>query len=159
MKLRFFRAAVFAVLLFHSFVTATGQAGRELARASILAAGPEWGRNYEKYVPPDALVDGLKARRSMISRVEVYLGTWCSDSCENVPRFIKIMDLLSAAWPVQYFDVAEKESGGTSFFIEELHVDRVPTFIFYRDGREIGRIVEKPKVGMIEDVLEILLRR
>jgi len=28
----------------------------------------------------------------------------------------------------------------------------VPTFVVYRNGREIGRIVENPKVGMLEDL-------
>jgi len=37
-----------------------------------------------------------------------------------------------------------------------LKVERVPTFIFFRDGREIGRIVENPKTGMVEDFMEIL---
>jgi len=34
----------------------------------------------------------------------------------------------------------------------------VPTFIFYRGGGEIGRIVENPKAGMIEDFMEIVFR-
>jgi hypothetical protein len=37
-------------------------------------------------------------------------------------------------------------------------VEKVPTFIFYRSDREIGRIVENPKTGLLEDTIEILSR-
>jgi len=40
--------------------------------------------------------------------------------------------------------------------VEELKVERVPTFIFYRAGTEIGRIVENPTRGILEDFLAIV---
>jgi hypothetical protein len=44
------------------------------------------------------------------------------------------------------------------YYYEPLRVERVPTFIFYRGDREIGRIVEKPKADLMGEVLEILLK-
>jgi hypothetical protein len=52
--------------------------------------------------------------------------------------------------------VKRKPSKKVKYFVEELKVERVPTFIFYRDGKEIGRIIENPKTSLIEDFLEIV---
>lgn len=45
-----------------------------------------------------------------------------------------------------------------NYFVEELKVERVPTFIFYRDGKEAGRIIENPKAGMLEGCMDIAFR-
>jgi uncharacterized protein (DUF1015 family) len=38
----------------------------------------------------------------------------------------------------------------------ELEIEKVPTFIVYRNGEEIGRIIETPIKSMEEDLYEIL---
>ncbi len=40
--------------------------------------------------------------------------------------------------------------------VKPFDVERVPEFIFYRDGKEIGRIVESPKETLEKDMLKIL---
>lgn len=131
----------------------------ELTKETILAAGQEWRDRYEKYDPPADLVGILKEHIGTGLTVDVYLGLWCSDSRNNVPLFIKIIDRLDAAVPVRYFDVPRKPGRAVRYYVEEFKVERVPTFIFYKAGREIGRIVENPQAGMIEDMLDIVLKQ
>ena len=43
---------------------------------------------------------------------------------------------------------------------DELHgyeIEYVPTFIFYREDKEIGRIIETPILSLEEDMLAILI--
>jgi delta 1-pyrroline-5-carboxylate dehydrogenase len=36
------------------------------------------------------------------------------------------------------------------------HISRTPTFIFYRNGHEIGRYVEQAKKSLEQDILDII---
>ncbi len=147
-------AVVFALPL----LSPAGQASEEITKEKILAAAPEWQEKYDKYQPVAEIVDAMKAKLGPDMRIDVYLALWCPDSRNNVPVFIKILDRAGTAVPVRYFNLARKAKKDVKYYVEELKVERVPTFIFYRDGKEIGRIVENPKAGMIEDLAEIVLR-
>ena len=41
---------------------------------------------------------------------------------------------------------------------EGMNIEKIPTFIFFKHGQELGRIIEKPKVSLEHDMLEILKR-
>ncbi len=130
----------------------------EISRKKILEAGPEWRENYDKYEPAADMVDALKSKMGPDIRIDVYLGLWCKDSKNNVPPFLKIIDQIGTAAQVRYFNLPKKEDKEKKYFVEDLKIDRVPTFIAYRGGKEIGRIVENPQSGMIEDLMEIFFR-
>ena len=129
----------------------------EIDKNEILAISQEWKDNYMNYQVEDSLLKTLKAKIGGDLKIDVYLGTWCSDSLNNVPKFIKIIEALGADnLPVNYYNVNRKPGKDVKYYVEDLKVERVPTFIFYRDGKEIGRIVENPKNSLIEDFLEII---
>jgi len=133
----------------------TGQ--EKIDKSKILETGQEWKDNYMNYRVNDSMLETLKAKIGDGLKIDVYLGTWCSDSLNNVPKFIKIIEALAADnLPVTYYNVNRKPSSDVKYYVEDLKVERVPTFIFYRDGKEIGRIVENPKNSLIEDFLEII---
>ena len=150
-------AAVGAALLFPLIVTG-GQSSVEISKEKILATGPQWQEKYDKYDPPAEMIDALKARLGANMKIDVYLGTWCPDSRNNVPLFLKILDRAGVAVPVRYFDVPRKSSRDVKYYVEEMQIELVPSFIFYRDGKEIGRIIENPKAGMIEDMMDIVFK-
>lgn len=129
----------------------------KMDRNKILATGQEWKDIYMSYRVDESFLDTLKAKIGDNLKIDVYLGTWCSDSINNVPRFIKIIDVVrNPNLPVNYYNVKRKPNSDVKYYVEDLKVERVPTFIFYRDGKEIGRIVENPKNSLIEDFLEII---
>jgi hypothetical protein len=132
--------------------------GKEkIDKNQILKTGQEWKDIYVNYRMDDSFLETLKVKIGDNLKIDVYLGTWCSDSLNNVPKFIKIIDTVDKDnLPVNYYNVKRKPSSDVKYFVEDLKVERVPTFIFYRDGKEIGRIVENPKNSLIEDFLEII---
>jgi hypothetical protein len=75
-----------------------------------------------------------------------------------VPPLIKILDRLGPTVMARYFSVARKTSKDIPYYVEDLKVERVPTFVFYRGKGEIGRIIENPKAGMLEDFMEIIFK-
>jgi hypothetical protein len=156
-RILFWAAAAGAALLF-PLVSAGGQTAEETSRGKILSTGQEWQEKHDKYEPEADIIDALKAKLGSNLRIDVYLGLWCPDSLNNVPPFIKILDRLGTAVPVRYFNVPRKAGKDIKYYVEELKVERVPTFIFYRDVKEIGRIIENPKTGLIEDFMEIVLK-
>ena len=129
----------------------------QMTKDSILQTSQAWKDNYLNYRVDESFLDTLKSKVDNQLTIDVYLGTWCSDSLNNVPSFIKIIELLDRAdLPVRYFNVDRKPSQDVKFFVEDLKVERVPTFIFYRSGTEIGRIIENPKKSLIEDFIAII---
>lgn len=99
---------------------------------------------------------GLIEKAGSGVETKVFLGTWCPDSHREVPRFLKVVELAGAALgPVTMYGVDRnmKSSGGEE---SGYGIERVPTFIFLKNGQEIGRIVEFPKVSVESDMLSIL---
>ena len=115
-----------------------------------------WKQRYMNYEPDSSMIDTLKSKIGDNLKVDVYFAFWCGDSKRNVPLFLKIIDQAGSAVKVNYFSVERKPNKETKYFVEKLKVERVPTFIFYRDGKEIGRIIENPKTNMLEDFLGIV---
>lgn len=92
--------------------------------------------------------------------ITIFLGTWCGDSRREVPRFIKILE--AADYPMDRLtmvaldyegDQYKKSPGGEE---KGLNIIKVPTFLFYKDKDEIGRIVESPVEFLEKDVATIL---
>ena len=156
---RSFIAIAAAAAVFVLCASPAAAAGPEdITREKILEAGKEWQEKHSQYQPEADLIAALKAKLSAGTRIDVYLGLWCPDSRNNVPPFIKILDLLDAPLTVRYFSVGRKASRDIQYYVEDLQVERVPTFIFFKGGQEIGRIVENPKAGMLEDFMEIVFK-
>lgn len=151
-------AAVVGAALLVSLFSAVVPAMKEFTKEEILSSSPEWQERYDQYTPPPDMIDALKERLASGMRIDVYLGLWCSDSRTNVPLFIKILDRAGTSVPVRYFEVPRKASKDIKYFVEDLKVERVPTFIFYRNGGEIGRITENPKATLLEDIMEIAFK-
>ncbi len=88
--------------------------------------------------------------------VTVVMATWCSDSKEWVPRFYKIMDNLDFAYKNMTLICVDRSKKAPGTNVDELKIELVPTFIFYRDKVELGRIVEVPGDLMEKEILKIL---
>ena len=152
-----FKWGVLMICMFS--VTACIFGAEKIDRDKILSNDSEWKEVYDDFVIEEDVIDSLKAKIGDNLKIDVYLGLWCGDSMNNVPPFIKIMDNINEAGKitVNYYTVERKPNRETKYYVEEKKVERVPTFIFYRDDKEIGRIIENPSTSMAEDFLEIII--
>jgi len=115
--------------------------------------------NYTVDVKPLATLKNKLAEFKIL----VFMGTWCGDSKREVPRFLKI--LKTADFPSENLKMVavDKRKGlyKKSPQGEEwgLNIRKVPTFIFYKNGREVNRIVESPVNSLEEDIMTIISQK
>ena len=87
---------------------------------------------------------------------QVILGTWCPDSHREVPRFYKIMDHLNfPEEKITLIGVNRNKEAPVRYY-QNLQIEKVPTFIIYKNQKEIGRIVESPLKSLEKDFLNIM---
>ncbi len=115
--------------------------------------------NYESYQPDQTLVGQIKKIPAKDIQIEIFMGTWCGDSKREVPRFYKLLHEIS--FPLQQVKLIclggdslvkqspQHEESGKGIF-------RVPTFIIYKNGKEVNRINEFPAFSLEKDLLAIL---
>jgi hypothetical protein len=115
-----------------------------------------YAEEYGNYVPASRVLDSMRGVNDEFS-VKVILGVWCSDSREQVPRFLKIMDQAFPQKMVIFYCVDRSKTAGNTD-VSAFKVERVPLFIFFRNGEEAGRITETPQTTLEEDMLKILLK-
>jgi len=111
--------------------------------------------NYDTVKVEGELVNLIQQLHEEIE-ITVFLGTWCSDSKREVPRFFKIVDLAGISGDrIKLYGVDRSKKSGDGL-TDKHGIQRVPTFIFFKDGVEIGRITEKPHSTLEADMLSIL---
>lgn len=86
------------------------------------------------------------------------MATWCGDSRDWVPRFYKIMDELDFKSKNLTLICVDRDKKAPGTKVEELNIEKVPTFIFYRKKKELGRIIEVPGDLLEKDILKILIK-
>jgi hypothetical protein len=74
-----------------------------------------------------------------------------------LPRLFKILNELNYDVNSITLIGVNREKQGLSNEAEGLDIGFVPTIIFYKDGIEIGRIVETPAESLEKDLLRIII--
>ena len=120
----------------------------------------EWfNKNYDDYDINSKVVKKIKDSLNDYS-IKVFLGTWCGDSRKEVPRFYAILN--AAKFPENQLEVFaldnvnEAYKQGPNGEEKDMNIHRVPTFIFYKNGHEVNRIVEHPKETLERDIFKIV---
>lgn len=110
---------------------------------------------YTEYEINESAIDDLNLNPEEIT-ITVVLGTWCSDSRREFPHFAKLMDLIGFPREKIKIIAVNRSKVTEGDDVAELNIEFVPTFIVYRNGEEIGRIVETPELSIEEDLVAIL---
>lgn len=121
--------------------------------------GPEFGEYFEKEYAAYKLDESSAEKLSKCTnelKIRIVLGTWCHDSQVQVPRFIKILDQINFNQKNLEIICVDRSKKTHGFSIQDLNIEFVPTIIFYKTEKEIGRIIETPKESLEKDFLTIL---
>nr|BAL56790.1 peptidyl-prolyl cis-trans isomerase, cyclophilin-type domain protein [uncultured prokaryote] len=120
---------------------------------------PEFRQNRESYQPQEQWLSFLRKATSKYT-VVVAMGTWCSDSREQVPRLLKIHEVLGQQSPFSQITLLGVDRGKKvvphTLFPFGL-VERVPTIVVTFGGAEVGRVVETPLAPTLEEDLVRIL--
>ena len=117
--------------------------------------GQSFFETYRIYKPDTELLEMIK-NKIFDCTVTIVLGTWCHDSHQQVPGLIKILDAVD--YNTNYLKIicVDKNKKAGDFDISALNILKVPTFIFYRKNKELGRIVETPTNTLEIDIYNII---
>ena len=112
---------------------------------------------YASYKPDKEVMNKIMEKPDNLRGVHaiIVMGTWCSDSQQQVPRFYKIMDNLQQFGNTTIICVDKQKLAG-DVSLEGMNLLKVPTFIFQRKGTELGRIIESPKISIEQDLFDII---
>jgi len=147
-------AVLFALALIPRYAAGEDLVG-PTSREAILEHSPAWQASVAAYQPRPGALDKLRALGREV-RIEVYFGSWCSDSEANLPAFFKVLDLLDTPLiQTAYIGVPEAKEKRAPYG-QGREIEKIPTFVVIVDGREAGRIVETPERSVEEDLVRIL---
>jgi thiol-disulfide isomerase/thioredoxin len=109
---------------------------------------------YQAYTPDISVLRPLYSIKKSIT-VTIYGGSWCDDTHALLPVFYKVADAISmdsSSIKLIGVDRDKKAAHGEE---KDMNITKVPSFIFYYDGKEVGRIVESVQKTMEQDMAAI----
>lgn len=133
----------------------------KLSTEQLLATLPSYADLRGQYEPDIAVIEMLKSYVRAGDHIEVYMGTWCQDSEREVPKLLRITDDLKSQFGVELpvdFLALDRSKQQPQILLAGHSIEKVATFIYYRDGRELGRIAERPEALFEDDLLAIAAR-
>lgn len=128
----------------------------QLSIQEVVSHNPEYRERADGYTPNSDALEFLRSFSHPVT-IEVFYGGWCGDSRAHVPSFIKVLEQTNNSNITTTFVAVDEHKFEPADLTQDRHIERVPTFIIYADGHEIGRIVETPE-GTVEEHLVKLLK-
>ena len=114
-----------------------------------------YNTEYESYKIDTTVLAGMEKDFTLIE-VKVVMGTWCSDSRREVPRLIKILTHLD--FPLNKLTIinVDRHKDDGRGLVKDLDIEKIPTIIVYKDGFEMGRIIETPNESLEKDLVKFV---
>lgn len=112
--------------------------------------------NYNSYQPDNEVLNKLSSLINEDIHIITFFGSWCSDTKEQLPRFMAILSKLNVPEDLYDLVAVDRTKKALTFDVTQYNIERIPTFIIFRNGKEIGRIVETPKETLEKDLFKIL---
>jgi thiol-disulfide isomerase/thioredoxin len=107
---------------------------------------------------PDAAALKTIAERGKDVQVLAIVATWCPDSKREVPRFFKIYDQARLGMGKVTFVAVDRSKKDAEGLTVKYEILRVPTFVFFRGDKEIGRVTERAVTTLEQDIAAILTK-
>ena len=113
----------------------------------------QWFANNQKsFTPQASAVEAFKSAKDSI-HILAFGGTWCDDTKNILPKFFALTD--AAGFPQDRITMmgVDLNKKTVNHLSEAFNVTLVPTFIVLKNGKEIGRVVEYGRYGMVDKEL------
>jgi thiol-disulfide isomerase/thioredoxin len=110
---------------------------------------------YNGFTPSEEAMNTIK---NNISDYEIvaFMGTWCPDSRRETPKVFKILEEAGYDMSKLTFYGVNRQKTTTGNVEKDFDLNRVPTVIFLKDGKEVNRFVEYPRESIEEDFAKIV---
>ncbi|HKK25571.1 MAG TPA: thioredoxin family protein [Gracilimonas sp.] len=112
----------------------------------------------ERYNPDPLSLDYLESVEEKYI-VMVFFGSWCRESIKYIPGLVKtILELRNDQIEYSFIGVGEQKKMPDEF-LNVFDIEYIPTVVVQKDGKELGRIVERPQLPIETELVQILKRR
>ena len=125
----------------------------------LIASDPSFKWYNQNLKPYDATKEAARrfAKHKDSIQLVVFLGTWCEDSHVIIPRLFPFLDAAGFSNDRLTVIGVDRSKKTISHLTDAFNVINVPTIIVMKDGKEIGRVVEYGRYGMVEnDLVDIV---
>lgn len=112
-------------------------------------------KNFDSYSVDSTTIKELKEKLKGIE-IKGFMGTWCEDSKREIPRFYKILEQADFNFKNLQLVTVNRSKKTPSNLQKGYNIVRIPTFIFYKNDKEIGRYVEYARESLEKDILTIV---
>ncbi|MCF2846360.1 MULTISPECIES: thioredoxin [unclassified Pseudoalteromonas] len=144
----------FVTLLFSSFTFATTSPySGEITAEDLLAQYPAFAKEYKNYSPSEDDLNTIKTLSG--KQVLVFLGTWCHDSKREVPRLLKLLDGSGVKLGSLQLIAVGYDKLDPDGLAKQYDLRYTPTFIVSSNGKELLRMIEKPKHSIAMDLTRL----
>ena len=110
-----------------------------------------YAQNQKPYAGGDDAVTFGKHKDSI--QLVIFLGTWCEDSQVIIPKLFPFFDAAGFSNDRVTLIGVDRNKKSISHIADAFNVINVPTVIVMKEGRELGRVVEYGRFGIVEKEL------
>lgn len=114
--------------------------------------------DFDFHTTPETDAEALSVLRKRLSAYEiiVFLGTWCEDSHDMIPRLYHV--LKAADYPLEQLRMyaVDREKQSLHDEADTYQIRQIPVVILRKDGREQGRITEQVQQSVEQDLAKII---
>ncbi len=141
----------FVTLLFSAFTFATSAPySGDMNVVDLLADYSAFAKEYQEYVPSEDDLNTIKALNG--KQILVFLGTWCHDSKREVPRLLKLLDAADVKLDSLKLVAVGYDKRDPNGLAKQYDLRYTPTIIVSSNGKELVRMIEKPKQSIAIDL-------
>ncbi|WP_374462011.1 TlpA family protein disulfide reductase [Chryseobacterium taeanense] len=132
--------------------------GNQLKEKFLEAPYADWYvKEHDEYALDQKAISELRKHKINSYNIVVFMGTWCEDSHRDFPRLMKILEEVKYPESKLTIIAVNRKKESPTGDEARYNIQKVPTIILERYGKEAGRIIEMPTTGYIErDLVEIL---
>lgn len=122
----------------------------EISTTRLLADYAKFNKEFTVFTPSN---DELAKIQQLDGKdIVVLFGTWCHDSEREVPRLLKLIAQSEVALKSLTLVGVGYDKRDPQGIAQQYNLKYTPTMIVLDDGKEIARMIEKPKVSLASDL-------
>lgn len=135
---------------------ATADAYGAITADSLLQQYPSFAAEFAAFTPSAQDISAMQ-RLHDVSLV-VLFGSWCHDSEREVSRLLKLIQVSGVELASLQLHAVDRNKQHPENLQTQFELRFTPTIIVLRDGKELGRIIEKPQQSLAADLAELAKR-
>ena len=119
----------------------------------LLSNYAAFAEQYAGYTPQQSELEQMNALSG--TSLLVLFGSWCHDSEREVPRLLKLVEQSGVALASLQLQAVDRNKQHPDNLHNQYDLRYTPTIIVLRDGKELGRVIEKPQQSLAADLAAI----